>query len=117
MTWVFGSRNDEVAPVIKSQNPDLRNLATALENAKGIQILEAGLPLSSAVEASRGDVALFRDAIVNAESFLRDAKRYVATGYDGDEALLETAAQISTIASSLRREMAAMQHPEAEDEK
>lgn len=105
MQWLFGSKQKDLEPKVKRQNPDLRDLAKALENPKGIVVLRADLPLEAAKEASLGDERLFQDALVEAEAHLRNAKRYVATGYGGEEHSLQTAGNIETLAKSLRREM------------
>ena len=106
MLWLFGSRSKGIEAKVSRQNPDLRRLAQALENAKGVQILLADLPLSAAREATLGDDHLFREALLGSEQSLRDAKRFVATGYHGEEELLETATAVEALAKSLRREMA-----------
>lgn len=105
LLWLFGSRSQDIEPKVKKQNPDLRDLARALEQPKGIQVLRADLPLVAAREASLGDDRLFQDAISEAERALREAKRFVATGYRGEEHLLDTSAQIEALAKSLYKEM------------
>lgn len=105
LLWLFGSRQADVKPKVNRQNPDLRRLAESLGNPKGVQILQAELPLEAAYEASLGDDRLFQDAIIEVEQKLREAKRFVATGYRGEKHLLEVAANVETLARSLRREM------------
>jgi hypothetical protein len=105
LLWLFGSQRREIRPIVDRQNPDLRHLVEALGNPKGIQILRADLPLAAAFEASLGDERLFQDALIEAEHNLREAKRFVATGYHGEEHLLETSANVETLAKSLRREI------------
>ncbi len=105
MLWLFGSRSQEIEPRVQRQNPDLRRLAEALAADRGLRKLEAGLPLDVAHDAAVGDDHLFADAITNAEQQLRNAKSYVATGYRGDDELLETAEDIVSIAKSLHRDM------------
>jgi hypothetical protein len=105
LLWLFGSQQKDVKPKVGRQNPDLRRLAESLGNPKGVQILRAGLPLESAFEASLGDERLFQDALIDAEQKLREAKRFVATGYHGEKHLFETCGNVETLAKSLRREM------------
>lgn len=105
MLWLFGSRSEGIEPRVQRQNPDLRRLAESLSNDRGLRKLEAGLPLDVAFDASLGDERLFADALTKAEQFLRDAKSYVATGYAGDDELLDTANDIFRLATSLYREM------------
>ena len=114
MIWLYGSQQNDIEPRIKRQNPDLRNLAEVLGSPRGEKVLRAGLPLSAAHAASLGDERLFQDALTQAEAALRSAKGYVATGYNGETDVLETAKALSTQARSLYREMLEMCQPEDE---
>ena len=105
LLWLFGSRQADIKPRVNRQNPDLRRLAESLGSPKGVQILQAELPLEAAYEASLGDERLFQDALIEVEQGLRETKRFVATGYRGEKHLLEVAANVETLARSLRREM------------
>jgi hypothetical protein len=105
MLWLFGSGERNIEPRIRQQNPDLRRLVDALDSPRGLKVLRAGLPLRSALEASRGDAILLEEALERANDELRNAKRYVATGFSGDQAILDTATAIEAIAASLVKEM------------
>lgn len=105
LLWLFGSRKKNIEPKVKRQNPDLRDLAVALGNPRGIQVLRADLSLSVAKEVCLDDERLFQNSFIEAERFLREAKRFVATGYDGETYLLETAVNVEALAKSLRKEM------------
>ena len=101
MLWLYGNKEDEIEPRVRSQNPHLREMAEVLESARGLQFLRSGQPLAVALEAARGDTRLFQDAISKAESELRNASRFVATGYSGERELLETATNIEKLAKTL----------------
>ena len=103
--WVYGSKSDSIEPLVQRQNPDLRHLAEALASDKGLQKLEAGLPLRVALDATLGDEKLFSNALTNAEQHLREAKSFVATGYTGDTGLLETADKVAKLGNSLLADM------------
>jgi hypothetical protein len=111
MLWLFGSRREGRDPKVKRQNPDLRVLVQALENPKGVALLQADLPLSAAREATLGDERLFQDALLGAERGLREAKRFVATGYHGEEELLLASRNVETLAKSLYKEMSTVDTP------
>ena len=53
--WLYGSKEQEKAPLVRSPNPDLRNLDEVLHSENGLAALRSGLPLESALKASRGD--------------------------------------------------------------
>jgi hypothetical protein len=105
MLWLYGNKAEDIEPKVRSQNPHLREMAEVLESSRGLQFLRSGQPLSVALEAARGDSRLFQDAISKAEADLRNASRFVATGYNGERELLETARNIEKLAKSLANTM------------
>lgn len=104
--WLYGSKKELREPAVRSQNPDLRKLDEALGNKNGIAALRSGLPLETAVKASRGDERLLREALVLAEQKLKEARGLVLTGFHGDDSdLLNKARTILTISESIANEM------------
>lgn len=106
--WLYGSKTKELRPVIKSQNPDLRNLETALQSSAGIDALRAGLPLETARDASLGDERLFREALVKAKARMEDAHGKCVTGYDKSQEMYDMADDIHRLASNLLDTMDSM---------
>jgi len=105
--WMYGSQKDNSEPLIRSQNPHLRQLDEALRSNRGIAALRRGLSLQAAINAARGDTRLLMDALVAAEQNLRDAKAYFSTGFRGQQEIADTIANIHSLASSLQRELKA----------
>jgi len=103
--WLYGSKENGVAPVIRSQNPDLRKLDAVLSSPNGIAALRNKFPLDAAEKASHGDKRLLREAIVAADRALRDCRGYVVTGYEGESDLLKMAESIFSLADSVLRDM------------
>ena len=103
--WLYGSKKANKRPLIRSQNPDLRNLDEALGSRNGVAALRAGLPLETSLKASRGDERLLREAIVVADQNLKEARGLVPTGFKGDADLLAKATAIQTIATSIVEDM------------
>lgn len=99
--WLFGSRDQGSQPLIKSQNPDLRRLAEALQTERGRDALTAGLPLDLAHDASIGDDRLFREALIKAKVHLEQASGKVHTGFDIKSDQLQTANSVLSLAASL----------------
>jgi hypothetical protein len=81
LVWVFGSERHSKAPLVKSQNPDLRYLASALENAKGVKALEAGYSPAVAAEMAEGDDKIVIRHLGNVRDELQNAQRKFSTGY------------------------------------
>ena len=103
--WLYGSKQEDKAPLIRSQNPDLRNLDEVLRSPNGLAALRSSLPLETCLKAGRGDERLLREAIVLAEQKLKEARGLVLTGYHGDPELLKKAEVISTLADSIVKDM------------
>lgn len=72
--WLYGSKAQNKPPLIRSQNPDLRNLDEVLRSENGLAGLRGGLPLETAIKASRGDERLFLEAMVLAEQKIKEAE-------------------------------------------
>jgi hypothetical protein len=105
--WLYGSKKEHKEPVVRSQNPDLRKLDEAIGSKNGVAALRSGLPLETALKASRGDERLLREALVLAEQKLKEARGLVLTGFSGEDAdLLSKAKAIMTISESIAEEMA-----------
>ncbi|MDE2654659.1 MAG: hypothetical protein OXI71_12700 [Gemmatimonadota bacterium] len=102
MRWLFGSQSQNIDATVRRQNPDLRRLARTLEVQKGIDLLESGSSLSVALDASLGDAHLFRTALTKAEASAREAMRFVSTGFQGEEELVETGNSLLRQARSLK---------------
>jgi hypothetical protein len=103
--WLFGSRSEAIRPMVMSQNPDLRILDEVLQSKDGYAALRAKLPLAIALNASRGDKALLRETMVQADQALKAALGYIPTGYAGEEDLLERAKGIHNLATAIRNEL------------
>lgn len=106
--WLYGSKRDNLRPVVQSQNPDLRHLDEALRTQAGIDALRAELPLEVARDASLGDPRLFREALVKAKATLEEAQGKCVTGYDRSQELLEVGGAIFKLAENLLDQMEAM---------
>lgn len=105
MFWLFGSRNQNKAPVISSQNPDLKQLGSILGNRQALSALRSGISLKRSYEISLGDRRRFQEAIVKAKDALQDVKGTVTTGYAGDKDLLKMMEDIHMLAKSILDEM------------
>lgn len=104
-TWMYGSRKNEQAPVIVSQNPDLRNLNAVVANREAVEALRTGTPLDKALEISRNPAEVFESALLAAKRELTTARAYLTTGYDNSEALLKIAGTIANMADDLYSEL------------
>ena len=63
--WLWGSKSQDRAPLIRSQNPDLRNLDKILRSEDGVAAIRAGEPIDDALHVARGATGLLRDTLVS----------------------------------------------------
>jgi hypothetical protein len=99
--WLYGSQSNDQKPLVRTQNPDLRRLAEALQNERGIDALRSGLPLEVAVEAAKGDESIFREALLQAKLHMGKAYGTCVTGDDGKSDTYELAEDIYRLAGKL----------------
>ena len=105
MTWLFGSRERQVEPVIRTQAPDLTHLRAVIGNPQALSALRSGVRLERAFAISLGDERRFEDALAASKDSLQEAKGTVTTGYKGNSELLEQIESIGVLTESIHEEM------------
>ena len=48
LVWIYGSKVDDMQPVVRTQNPDIKRLGEVLANAEGLHVLEISRDLDRA---------------------------------------------------------------------
>ncbi len=109
--WMYGSKKEEVPPVIETQNPHLRQLDAVVANDEALAALRRGSSLAAAHEKSRPSSTVFNEALYAAKQSLEQARGLLSTGYDGSEGLLRVAGTVADIANDLYEEMERKQRP------
>jgi len=105
MVWLFGDRENQIESIIKSQNPDLRNLDAVLKNREAAASLRSGTDLDEAFELTRPKSQIFDEELIVAKKALTKASSIRAISYDGSREVLTIAFEILGIAESLYDEM------------
>ena len=91
LIWIYGSKNDDREPVIKSQNPDIKRLGTVLAHAEAHHVLETKGNLDDAYTRTESVDKRFADALIQAQDNIQDAAGLLSS-YDGqNQYLLEVA--------------------------
>jgi hypothetical protein len=85
LTWLYGSKKRSKKSLIKSQNPDLRDLDSVLLTDDGVKALRDGLPLSVARDISLGDERIFKQSLREAKLAMQRALGTMTTGYEPSE--------------------------------
>lgn len=104
LTWILGSRKKSQPPVVKSQNPYIRQLCQVVEKPDALQLLRNGETLDVAFESSRDSGEVLYSSIIEAQNKLQKALGYVAY-YDGSEDLLKTVLNLANTADALFQNM------------
>ncbi len=103
--WLYGSKKMARAPVLRSQNPDLRKLNTVVSSRESLSVLRNSGNLDQAYESARSVTSLFEEELTQAKSSLLKAKSHVVEGFDQSEELLRMAGTIANLAEDLYEEM------------
>ena len=111
--WMYGSKREEIPPVIQRQNPHLRQLEEVVSNREALSILRARgyAGFADAYEASRPSSNVFEESLHEAKSHLEKARGLLSAGYDGSEQLLRTAGTVANLADDLYYEMERKRNP------
>jgi hypothetical protein len=104
--WIYGSKAKKMQPVIKSQNPDLRQLDAVLRNAEARAALKQNQSLGEAFDITRPKAATFEEHVMSAKFSLQKAFSYFSEGFDGsNKELLNQAENVVTLSTDLREQM------------
>ena len=103
--WLYGSKREDKRPVIRTQNPDLRNLNAVVSNREAVAALRDGTELTIAYEKSRPSGSVFEESLYAAKRNLEKSRSLVSTAYDGSDQLLAVAGDVAELAADLHEDM------------
>ena len=105
LRWMYGSKGEDVAPVVQSQNPDIKRLGDVLASAEGLTVLSATGSLDGAYESTRPADRRFSEALFGAQKKIFEASRSLR-GFDGrDESLVDIAEDVLEVAQTIHDRM------------
>ena len=110
--WMYGSKKEQIPPVIQTQNPHLRQLDAVLSNREALAALRDGGGLDYAFEASRPSSTVFEESLLASKRNLEKARGLLSTGYDGSEELLRITGTVVDLAYDLYEEMDRKHNPQ-----
>ena len=116
MLWIYGSASKKIAPIIESQNPDLRKLVEVLGNKEATEYLKNNKDLKIAFDVCKGGNTVLYEALVKAKIALEKAGSKVGE-YDGSLESLTIAADVANIAESIYERMDAIRNPKDNSKK
>lgn len=106
LIWIYGSASDEIEPLVKSQNPHIKELGEVLAHPVALKRLEAtdDLKKAHAEVTTRGKK--FEESLVKAVKHGEEAQQNV-DAYDGDPTLIEFGDRLAKIGRGLVQSMKA----------
>jgi hypothetical protein len=113
LVWLYGSKSDQIKPVINTQNPDIKDLGAVLANPRSRTIMMLRNDLREAHATIERKGARFESALVNAKQEAEVAMSQI-TGYDPEDSTLleigrdlrDTSVQIHETMSSIAKKAA-----------
>ena len=106
LVWIYGSKADDVAPVVQKQNPDIKRLGEVLAHAESLHVLEQSGNLDEAHASTESVDTRFTASLLRAREAIGDAAGSLRA-YDGrDQSLLDIAEDIKETAEAVHSRMA-----------
>ena len=108
MVWLYGSKSDDLEPVIMSQNPHIKYLGAVLHNPRARSIMLTRNDLREAYAQIETKGARFEAALINAKQEAESAMSQIA-GYDpSDTTLMEIGQELRDTSEQLLSSMFSM---------
>ena len=105
LVWIYGSRADDVNPVVRAQNPDIKRLGEVLAHAEGRHVLEQESNLDAAHASTVSADTQFTGSLLRARDAIRGAVGSLRA-YDGqDQSLLDVAADVKETSEAVHSRM------------
>lgn len=102
MGWLYGSRKEDLDPVVKQQNPHLNQLREVVAKPAAVSALHARRSLSAAHLIALGDEKRFEDSLFSAAEDLKTASGVMKTGFNKKRtSVVETIDEIASIAADM----------------
>jgi len=105
LNWIFGSKKDGELPVVRSQNPDIKNLGQVLAHSAAVHVLREQRDLEKALAQATPVGEKFSSALVRSLSDLQEAVSNLRA-FDGkDRSLFDLVEEISELVQTLHSRM------------
>ena len=105
LVWIYGSKSTDELSVVRSQNPDIKNLGEVLAHTEARHLLKTTHNLDQAHETTEGIDKKFTGSLFRARDAVRDASASLRA-YDGrDKSLLDVAEDIKVQSDSVHARM------------
>jgi hypothetical protein len=100
--YIYGSKSDDRVPLVKSQNPDLKDLGLAIVNPKARIALQNRATLDEALDELKNPSSAFHDALVASKIRLDRAMQLMVGYSSGNAAIDELVDDIYELADTIK---------------
>lgn len=100
LRYIYGSKQDSVAPLVRSQNPDLKHVGEVINHPVALEKVRTGAALTLAYNEVRLPYEVFSEALGQAHLKLTQAVEALPK-YAGDASLIPIADEIVELADTL----------------
>ena len=105
LRWIYGSKEDDIEPVVRSQNPDVKRLAEVLSSPEGLVVLRETRSLNNAHASVQSADRKLTGALLRARQEIREASNNLR-GFDGrDHSVVDIAADVSETAQAVHNHL------------
>jgi len=105
LIWIYGSKDDDLEPVVKSQNPDIKRLGEVLDNPESLHVLETTSDLDLAHTSTESIDGRFAQSLIHAREEIKGAFGSIRA-YDGlDKSLLDVAEDVKETSDTVYQRM------------
>ena len=105
LRWIYGSKEDNLDPVIRSQNPDIKRLGEVLASTEGLTVLRATRLLTEAHTSTHPADQRLSESLIRTRHQIREASHNLR-GFDGrDVTLFNIAEDILETAKAIHDSM------------
>jgi len=105
LSWIFGSKNDDELPVIRSQNPDIKNLGIVLSHTAAVRVLREQRSLEKALAQATPPEEKLSSALVRSLGYLQEAVNNLRAFDGNDRSLFDIVEDISELVDTLHSRM------------
>jgi len=103
--WIYGSKDQDREPIVRSQNPDIKDLGNVLLNSEALTVLRTTGSLSEAISSITPPVQRLSQSLLQARTAIRDAANSLR-GFDGrDQELIDIAEDVFESAQTVHERM------------
>ena len=105
LVWIYGSKKDDVRPVVRSQNPDIKRLGEVIAHPRARHVLETKGNLDEAHAGTEPVDTRLTASLIHAQDRIGEAARSLSA-YDGhDQSLLDIAEGVKETAQMVYERM------------